>query len=94
VAAYLIAEIEITDPDAYAAYRPLAEAAIIKHGGRYLVRGGQAESPEGAPPQRIVVLEFPSYAQAKAFYGSADYQAALSLRLASSTGRVVIVEGV
>ena len=93
---YLIAEITVTDPQVYERYRPLAAAAIARHGGRYLVRGGAVEALEESDgePGRLVVLEFPSLAQARAFYDSADYQAALQLRLASSTGRVILVEGV
>ena len=93
MAGYLIAELEITDPEGFERYRPLAAASIARHGGRYLVRGGTAEAREGAEPGRLVVLEFPSLDQARTFYESEDYQAALKLRLASSTGRVMLVEG-
>lgn len=93
MAGYLIAEIEITDPAGFERYRPLAAASIERHGGRYLVRGGTAEAREGAAPGRLVVLEFPSLEHARKFYESADYQAALTLRLASSRGRVLLVEG-
>lgn len=91
--AYLIAEITITNPDRYESYRPLAAAAIAKHGGKYLVRGGATESLEGQSWDRIIVLEFSSLAQAKAFYYSPEYQAALPLRQANSVGRVTLVEG-
>jgi len=95
MAAYIIGEIEITDLAGYEAYRPLAAASIARHGGKYLVRGGAAETLDGAgPPKRIVALEFATFAAAKAFYNSPDYQDALKLRLMSSTGRVIVVDGV
>lgn len=94
MAAYLIAEITVTDPQGYEAYRPLAAAAIARYGGRYLVRGGSAEPQEGQAWGRIVVLEFPSMAQARLFYNSPEYQAAIPLRRASAASRVTLVEGV
>lgn len=95
MAGYLIGEIEVTDPETYARYRPLAAAAIARHGGRYLVRGGEAATLEGqGDPKRLVVVEFPSVEQARAFYNSPDYQEVLKLRLLSSTGRMIVVDGV
>jgi uncharacterized protein (DUF1330 family) len=95
MAGYIIGEIEVTDPVAYERYRPLAAAAIARHGGKYLVRGGATESLEGeGGVKRIVVLEFPTVEQARRFYDSPDYQDALTIRLASATGRVFIVAGV
>ncbi|MCW5752969.1 MAG: DUF1330 domain-containing protein [Alphaproteobacteria bacterium] len=94
MAAYLIAEVTVTNPQGYEAYKPLAAAAIAKHGGRYLVRGGNAEVQEGQPWSRIVVLEFPSMEQARRFYNSPEYQAALPLRKANAASRVTLVEGV
>lgn len=94
MSAYIIGEITITNPEGYAAYRPLAAAAIAKHGGRYLVRGGDTEALEGDGWKRVVVVEFPTIEQARAFYYSPDYQAALPLRQKNSTGRLTIVAGV
>jgi uncharacterized protein (DUF1330 family) len=92
--AYLIAEIEVTDPEAYATYRAQAPAACAAHDGRYLVRGGAAEAKEGAPPAgRVVVIEFPDMAAARRFYDSPEYQAILPLRRAASRGRLYLVEG-
>jgi uncharacterized protein (DUF1330 family) len=93
--AYLIAEIDVTDSEAYAAYPPLAEASILARGGAYRVRGGAVEPLEGAPPAgRGVVLEFPDMDAARAWYSSEEYQAALPLRQAVSSGRAYFVEGV
>jgi uncharacterized protein (DUF1330 family) len=63
-------------------------------GGRYLVRGGEADLFEGAPePERMVVIEFPDADTARRWYNSEEYQAALKIRLAASRGRVMLVEG-
>ena len=92
--AYLIADVTITNPEGYAAYRPLAAASVAKHGGRFVARGGAVESLEGDwSPSRIVILEFPSMDAARAWYNSPDYQEALKVRRANSTGQVILVEG-
>ena len=94
IAAYIIAEIDVTDPEAYKAYTARTPAAIQKYGGKFIVRGGgNTLSLEGAPPQRIVVIEFPDKAAAERFYRAPDYQEILKLRLAASIGRMFIVEG-
>ena len=94
MSAYLIAEVEVTDPEAYKAYMARTPAAIHKHGGRFIVRGGgNAVSLEGTPPKRIVVLEFPDKVTAERFYRSPDYQEILPLRQRASIGRFFIVEG-
>jgi len=94
MAAYIIADIEITDPAAYEGYRPLAGAAVEKYGGRFLARGGKVESAEGGwAPKRVVILEFPSMEKLKTFYNSPEYQKALAIRLKASKGRLVFVEG-
>ncbi|MDF1586198.1 DUF1330 domain-containing protein [Marinimicrococcus flavescens] len=93
--AYIIAEIEVTDPGTYAGYRARTPEAIARHGGRFLVRGGTVLPVEGAPPAgRVVVIEFADMEAARRFYGSPDYQAILPLRQAASRGRLFIVEGV
>jgi uncharacterized protein (DUF1330 family) len=92
--AYLIAQVEVTDPATYERYRPLAAASIAKHGGKYVVRGGKTEQLEGPEPSRVVVLEFPSMAAAREFYFSPDYTEARKLREASSNSKLFIVEGV
>jgi len=92
--AYIIAEVEVTNPTGYEAYRPLAGASVAQYGGKFVVRGGKAELIEGTKePARIVVIEFPDTAAAKRWYNSPEYQEALKIRLANSTGRVLLVEG-
>jgi uncharacterized protein (DUF1330 family) len=93
--AYFIAEIELTNPAEYEPYRAAVPATIAQYGGRYLTRGGAAELIEGGPePKRVVILEFADTAAAKRWYNSPEYQKILPVRLANSTGRVFIVEGV
>jgi uncharacterized protein (DUF1330 family) len=94
MAAYVIAEIRVTDPAGYEPYRPLAAASIARFGGRFLARGGEAVLLEGVPPpERIVVIEFPDAAAGQRWYQSEEYQSALKIRLAASQGRVILVEG-
>lgn len=94
MSAYFIVEVEVTDPAAYEQYRPMAGASVVKHGGRFIVRGGKAELIEGSnPPKRVVVLEFSDVAAAKGWYNSEDYKPALALRLRAAKSRVILVEG-
>ena len=92
--AYLIANIDVTDPRGFETYRAGVPAVIAQYGGKYLVRGGTVEAVEGASPfKRLVVLEFPTMEQLKAFYHSPEYAPLIKLRMASSTGQVLLVEG-
>lgn len=94
MAAYVIGEIEVTDPVAYEEYRKQVNAVNAKYGGRFLVRGGKSEVLEGGPaPKRMVVVEFPSLEQAQKWYRSAEYGPLIKLRQKASTGRLVLVEG-
>jgi uncharacterized protein (DUF1330 family) len=95
MAAYLHADIEITDPVAYETYRQQVPALIAAHGGRYLVRGGAVEVLEGErTPRRQVILEFPDMAHLKAFYGSPEYGRLIEIRQAASVGSVIAIDGV
>jgi uncharacterized protein (DUF1330 family) len=92
--AYIVAEIDIANPTGYDKYRPLAGASIAQYGGKFVIRGGTAELIEGAKePGRIVVIEFADAAAAKRWYDSPEYQEALKIRLANSTGRMLLVAG-
>jgi uncharacterized protein (DUF1330 family) len=94
VAAYLIADVEVTDPVQYEEYKKLAPGAIAKYGGRYLARGGAHEIMDGTwMPKRLVILEFPDLERARTFYHSPEYAAAKAARKNSATGNFVIVEG-
>lgn len=93
MAAYVIGEIDVTDPATYDDYRKQVLATVQKHGGRFLVRGGRAEALEGAAPKRVVMLEFPSYQRALEWYRSAEYAPLIKLRMQASQGRLLLVEG-
>ena len=93
---YIMVEVTIPDLEAYRAsgYMQMAQDAIARHGGRFLVRGGEAEVTEGeGPVGRIVILEFPSRDQARAFFHSDDYAPALRLRQGMSSARGVLLSG-
>jgi uncharacterized protein (DUF1330 family) len=93
--AYLISTIDITDPAGYEEYKKLVPPALAKYGGRFVVRGGSVEHKEGDwCPRRIVVVEFQSMDQARTFYDSPEYARAKEIRLRTSTGSVLFVEGV
>ena len=95
MAAYLIAEVEITDPKAYEEYRKIVPGTIAQYGGRYLVRGGSVESKEGGwTPSRVVVLEFASMDQARKWYHSPEYAPALAIRTRAGKSKVILVEGI
>jgi uncharacterized protein (DUF1330 family) len=94
MAAYLVAELEVTDPAQFEEYRKGVPASIAAYGGRYIARGGAIEPLEGDwSPKRMVLVEFPSLAQAKAWYASAEYRDLLALRLKSAKTRAVLLEG-
>lgn len=91
---YVIAEITVTDPEAYKQYAATVPPILAKFGGKYLVRGGQTVAEEGEPPSgRIVVIEFDSLAAARSFEDSPEYQAVAPLRRKAARSRVFLVEG-
>jgi len=92
---YVIAEITVTEPEAYKQYAATVPAIAEKFGGEYLVRGGQTVAVEGeAPSDRIVVIEFGSLAAARSFENSPEYLAIAPLRQKAARSRVFLVEGV
>ena len=94
MAAYLIADIEITNPKGYESYRPMAAECVARHGGKFIARGGAVVPLEGRwDPKRVVIIEFPSLGAAQSFYNSDEYQKALKVRMANSTARAIIVDG-
>ena len=93
--AYLLAQIQVRDWDTYRTYAARTPAIIAKHGGRFLVRGGETELLEGeGAGRRIVVLEFPSMEAVRAFYHSPEYQEAKRIRTSCSDGQFLIVQGI
>lgn len=95
MAAYIILDIEVTDPEGYEEYKKIGPPTVGGYGGKYLVRGGVAEGAEGDwTPSRVVVLEFPSMEQARAWLNSPEYAPARALRHRYSKSKAVIVQGV
>jgi len=95
MAAYLVVDIDVTNPAQFEQYKKLAPAAIAKHGGRYLIRGGAYEAVEGDwKPQRLTVVEFDSMEKAKAFYRSPEYQLAIKARKEAANMNMLLVQGI
>ena len=79
--AYLIVDVAIRDPQRYEAYKQKVPALIARHGGEYLVRGGEHEVLEGTwQPSRLVLFRFPSREAIRAFLADPDYQPLAALR--------------
>jgi uncharacterized protein (DUF1330 family) len=92
--AYVIVDVEITDPARYDEYKKLTPASLVPFGGKFIVRGGQTETLEGEwKPGRIVVLEFPSLEKAKAWWSSDVYAPAKAIRQSASHAKLIVVEG-
>ena len=94
MAAYIIVEMEVTDPVGILEYRKLAEASVTAYGGRFVVRGGRTEALEGGwKPKRIVVLEFPDVEHAKRWWASKEYAEARVIRERAAKTRMILAEG-
>jgi uncharacterized protein (DUF1330 family) len=95
VKGYLVANIDVIDPERYAVYRAAAPAVVAAFGGRYLIRGPAIETVEGdlALTDRFVVIEFDSLDQARAFYASPAYQAIALHRQAGTHSAILLMEG-
>ncbi|MDO5692166.1 MAG: DUF1330 domain-containing protein [Pseudomonadota bacterium] len=91
---YVIANIQVTNPAQMEEYRKFSTAAVQANGGEFIVRGGQQEVLEGSAHPRTVVLRFPSYAQARAFYDSPEYRQAREQRVGAGVFNLLCVEGV
>ncbi len=93
--AYILVEMEVTDPVGILEYRKLAEASVAQYGGRFIVRGGKTEALEGGwEPKRIVVLEFPDAGQARRWWESKEYAKARAIRERAAKTRMILAEGV
>ena len=90
---YWIAHVTVKDPEGYKKYIAANAAPLAKYGAKFLVRGGAYETRRGPERQRHVVLEFDSFATAKACYDSPEYQAAAKIRDTYAEVDMVIVEG-
>lgn len=90
---YWIVRVDVDDPEQYGKYIAANAAPLRKHGGRFLVRGGKFENPEGKSRGRNAVVEFPSYQAALDCWKSPEYQAAIKLRAPVSTIDLIVIEG-
>lgn len=94
MAAYIIVDVTITDPQRYEDYKKLTPGSLLPFEGKFIVRGGAAETLEGNwDPKRIVVLEFPNKQKAKDWWSSSGYAPAKAIRQAASTTQMILVEG-
>ncbi|RLA40981.1 MAG: DUF1330 domain-containing protein [Gammaproteobacteria bacterium] len=95
MSAYVIVDVNVTDPEAYEAYKQLAPAAIEAFGGEYLARGGAVDVFEGnRTPNRTVILRFESMVKARAWVDSEEYREARMARHKSAVSHMMVVEGV
>ena len=95
MAGYVIADVEVTDPELFGEYRKLVAQTVEAYGGRYLARGGDSELVEGGrAPGRTVIIEFESVERAREWYWSAEYEPVKRMRLESANTNLIITEGV
>jgi uncharacterized protein (DUF1330 family) len=93
MSAFLIADIDVNDTEAYDKYRAANPGIVKKFGGRYLAAGGAVRVIEGDwTPARVVIIEFPDMAAITAFYESPEYVALRQIRWKSAKSRLVVVE--
>lgn len=91
--AYVLADIDVTDPARYEDYKSPAAASVEQYGGRYVVRGGKVEVLEGTwPTSRFVVLEFADGDAARRWYNSPEYSTARAIRQEASDSKLMLVE--
>jgi len=92
--AYILVQVDVTNPQQYGEYTKLSPGIIEKFGGHFLARGGRTATLEGpAARSRVVVIEFPSFERAQQFYNSPDYEAARKVRAGAATAQFVLIEG-
>jgi uncharacterized protein (DUF1330 family) len=95
MAAYVIAHIDVKDPTRYEDYKKMSPSSIQQYGGRFIARGGKCDVLEGSwTPNRLVILEFPTFERAREWWASSEYAPAKALRQATSNGDLVVIEGV
>jgi uncharacterized protein (DUF1330 family) len=95
MSAYVVVQVDVKDPVRYEAYKSVVPPTLEKFGGRFVVRGGATHTMEGSwAPRRLVIVEFPSVEQAKAWWDSPEYAEAKALRQATSDSHLIIAEGV
>lgn len=92
--AYILANVDVKDPQQYEEYKRLSSIAMKAHGAEVCIRGGKVDVLEGDwTPGRMVLLKFPSAEHARKFYDSTDYGAARKAREGAAVMRMVLIEG-
>jgi uncharacterized protein (DUF1330 family) len=92
--AYIIVQVEVSEPAGYDDYKKMVPSSLAAYGGRFAVRGGACETLEGSwQPKRVVVLEFPSVARARQWWASDEYRDAKALRQRTAKTEMILVEG-
>jgi uncharacterized protein (DUF1330 family) len=93
--AYVIVDINVTDPVRYEDYKKLAAPTVEMYGGKYIARGGKTEVLEGDwAPTRLVILQFENMEQAKNWHDSVEYSEPRSLRHETAISKMVVIDGV
>ena len=93
--AYIVVDVEVNDPTEYQTYAKQTMATLEPYNGKFIVRGGNAETLEGGwQPKRFVIIEFPGVEQAKAWYNSPEYTAIIGIRHHAANSRMILVQGV
>jgi uncharacterized protein (DUF1330 family) len=90
---YWIGRVDVNNDEGYKTYAAANPAIFKKFGGRFVVRAGKFEAPEGSSRKRNVVIEFPSYQAALDCYNSPEYQANIKVRAPHSTADIIVIEG-
>ena len=94
MAAYVIADIEITDGAAFQEYRNRVGATVEQYGGEFVVRGGRVNPKEGDwQPHHLLMLEFPSLELAERWYNSPEYKPLIEIREKAARTQLLIAEG-
>jgi uncharacterized protein (DUF1330 family) len=96
MAAYLVVDSILTNPELYEEYKLKAKPLVEKLGGEYMARGGSISLKESKlwAPSRMVLIRFPSSADAEKFYESVEYQEVLKISKSSADRTVLILEGI
>lgn len=91
--AFTIAEIQVTDPEAFKEYASATGAGIPAAGGRFIVRSGKSFVINGEPPKSIAVIQWDSLEQARTYFESTDYKKLTPVRDKASKFRAFSIEG-
>jgi uncharacterized protein (DUF1330 family) len=94
MAAYVIGDIEVTDPEAFQEYRNRVGVTVEQYGGKFVVRGGRVNPKEGDwQPRLVVMLELPTLEQAERWYSSPEYKPLIAIREKAARTQLLIAEG-